>query len=297
MSFVTAIRLSTAPMSTDRPLNTMPQKRIKEESSVVIIIADSADQNLGANATRSDRASWTESNNSEKPTEPLEPPKSPPIALRDANRTKRIKDELLAMLSKNGYPFATGNLVLGCADGQICAEHGELLGVNFPELYCRASAFAKGQDMPKTAVRLKQSYESLEFWLSHTPMGINAIYLVSDPFVLSGDMTQSGDALEGELTLALNADWNFSCKMDRIWQGIDLPLLCNVKKNSALHCALNLKKLIGSLSGVAAKTTQTEQKEQIRTLHDNLQEREKQFRDRVRERPNIEEIDLRPLFM
>ncbi|GHV01325.1 hypothetical protein AGMMS49521_1310 [Campylobacterota bacterium] len=204
-------------------------------------------------------------------------------------------DALLELLTVAGYPIANGNLQ-SCDNGQICAQDGTLRGVNFPELYCRAAAFSKGEQMPKAVKNRAQPFEVLQFWLSQKPIGLNALYLVSDPFILSGDLSTVNGDLKGNLTLALISDWQFPCKMDRLWHGIDLPLICSAQKNSELSCALDLRRLIESLSGVAAKATESAYRTQINTLQDDLVKRERQFRNRIRQRSNIEEIDLRELF-
>ncbi|MDR3163406.1 MAG: hypothetical protein LBT81_06085 [Helicobacteraceae bacterium] len=219
-----------------------------------------------------------------------EPPRIPP-------KPQQKKDDLYAELQRIGYPFAEGSFYRSrCVSGQICAQNGRLLGINFSELYCRAAAFSKGKAMPRLEGRRTQKYESMQFWLSRKPKGFSAIFLISDPFVLSGDMAEERREMKGSLTLALIADWNFPCEMDRLWNGIDLPLNCVIPRNGELSCALDLKKLIASLSGIGAKATELEKKKEIETLQGDLREQQKRFKNRIRERPNIEEIDLREYF-
>ncbi|MDR2638898.1 MAG: hypothetical protein LBC09_03555 [Helicobacteraceae bacterium] len=205
------------------------------------------------------------------------------------------QDALQKLLNGLGYPFASGDLQKrSCANGQTCAINGVLRGLNFSELYCRAVAFSNGREMPKYAPSPSQNFETLQFWLSKRPAGLDAIYLVSDPFVLSGSLFTEKGALQGSLSLSYNARWRFPCEMSESWQSVSLPLRCVARRRQAsLDCSLDLRALIESLSGVAAKASEPARRKQIDELHENLQE---QFKRRVRERPNIEEIDLRYLF-
>ncbi|MDR2152871.1 MAG: YeaH/YhbH family protein [Helicobacteraceae bacterium] len=220
------------------------------------------------------------------PTEEIAPPNPP---------TPPKLDALQKLLTNLGYPFASGDLqTKSCANGQTCAIDGVLRGLNFSELYCRAAAFAHGREMPKYAPNPTQSFEALQFWLSKKPVGLDAIYLASEPFVLSGSLYTERGALKGALSLSYNARWRFPCNIDEGWQNVSLPLRCAVRRwQNALDCSLDLRALIESLSGVAAKASEPERKKQIDDLRENLQE---QFKHRIRERPNIEEIDLRYLF-
>jgi hypothetical protein len=218
------------------------------------------------------------------PATPVEPPYSPPKL-----------DGLQRTLIGLGYPFANGDLQKSsCANGQTCAVNGVLHGLNFAELYCRAVAFSQGREMPKYAPSASQNFETMQFWLSKKPAGLDAIYLVSDPFALSGSLFADRGALKGSLSLSYSARWRFPCEMSESWQSVALPLRCVARRRQpSLDCSLDLRALIESLSGVAAKASEPTQRKQIDQLHENLQE---QFKRRIRERPNIEEIDLRYLF-
>ncbi|MDR2034719.1 MAG: hypothetical protein LBP89_08855 [Helicobacteraceae bacterium] len=205
------------------------------------------------------------------------------------------KDPLETLLFNFGYPFASGAIEKNsCSNGQTCAQNGVLRGINFSQLYCRAVAFSKGREMPRFAAEPSQSFESFQFWLSRRPAGMDAIYLVSDPFVLSGSLFVERGVLRGALTLNLSSKWRFPCEMSEGWQSVSLPLRCAVRRGqNSLDCSLDLRALIESLSGVAAKTSEPQQKVEIDELRENLQDR---FKNRIREHPNIQEIDLRDLF-
>ncbi|MDR0664544.1 MAG: hypothetical protein LBF86_03380 [Helicobacteraceae bacterium] len=249
---------------------------------------------LEENATLSDEINATdaesvgEANLSQEPSVVYEP-------LIEEPPTPKKMDGLQRLLTNFGYPFASGDLQKrACASGQTCAANGVLRGLNFSELYCKAAAFSKGREMPKYAPSPSQSFEAMQFWLSKRPAGMDAIYLASDPFVLSGSLYEERGALKGSLSLSYNARWRFPCEISEGWQNVALPLRCAVRRRqNALDCSLDLRALIESLSGVAAKTSEPARQRQVKELQENLQE---QFKHRVRERPNIEEIDLRYLF-
>ncbi|MDR0746327.1 MAG: hypothetical protein LBE89_00350 [Helicobacteraceae bacterium] len=253
-------------------------------------IVSSAPPPLEENRSDPPAAEETGVENAVTTTIAQEPPRIPP-------KPPQKKNELYAELQKIGYPFAEGSFYKSrCVSGQICAQNGTLLGINFSELYCRAAAFSKGKAMPRLEAKRTQKYESMQFWLSRKPKGFSAIFLVSDPFVLSGDMAEEKREMKGSLTLALIADWNFPCEMDGLWKGIDLPLNCVIPRNGEISCALDLKKLIASLSGIGAKATELEKKKELEALQGDLREQQRRFKNRIRERPNIEEIDLREYF-
>ena len=225
----------------------------------------------------------------EQPSQPSAQPQQP---TRSAPN-----DDLSRLLAQFGYPFASGSFQKElCSEGMTCAKNGVIYGVNFPDLYCRAAAFSKGETMPRRTQNRTQKYEQFQFWLSQNRSGMDAIYIVSEPFLLSGNLIASRNELRGDLTLAMIADWRFPCKMDEGWRSVELPLHCAAAKNGELSCSLDLKKLIESLSGVAAKATETTQRNEINQLSRDLQEQRRLYQNRKKERPEIEEIDLRNLF-
>ncbi|GHS89840.1 hypothetical protein FACS189487_10820 [Campylobacterota bacterium] len=204
-------------------------------------------------------------------------------------------DHLRPILGEIGYPFASGEIQKrGCSNNQVCAVSGVIRGIDFEEFYCRAAAFAGGQQMPKFNPAPVQNYEVMQFWRSRRPFGLDAIYVKSDEFILSGSLFADKRILKGRLTLSLNAPRRFSCDIGGGWYDIVLPLNCAARRNeTTIGCSLDFKTLIESLTGVAAKTTEPERRQKIETLRENLIDR---FRNRIYDRTKIEEYDLRDMF-
>lgn len=199
-----------------------------------------------------------------------------------------------------GFVLVSGALVSGSlSGGAVRLENGVLRGVNFPELYCRAAAFAGGKPMPPAPSPREQPFETMDFFLKPDGgVSLESLRVAQDPFVLEGALATVNGALRGHLFLSLNGPWKNRCGVDENWQQIALPLRCEAPKGGTLSCALELKKLIESLTGVAAKATEVKQKAEIQKLEQDIRkEREKFFKNRVKERPVMEEHDLRPLFL
>ena len=233
------------------------------------------------------------------PIEPIEPVQ--PIVPVEPTPEKAPPPKKPDFLEKLGIAVS-GQLIAGdFSGGLVRIDNGVLGGVNFSELYCRAAAFAGGKPMPKAPAVREQIFEQLTF--TYNPAAKDArlenLLLIKPPFRLSGELhPASGGRLAGHFGLSLTAPWENRCGVDAMWQQVTLPLHCKADKNGELFCALELKKLIESLSGVAAKTTEVKQKAEIQQLEKDIRkEREKFFKNRVKERPIIEEHDLRPLFL
>ncbi|MDR1452118.1 MAG: hypothetical protein LBI57_07310 [Helicobacteraceae bacterium] len=274
------------------PLDLILGASAKKERRVEITIINAPAQNE-ANETYEGQVEANESDaSSQDEARTIDENNAPPPTSQAASARS---DGLQTLLANLGYPFADGSLQKSaCASGQTCVVNGVLRGLNFSELYCRAVAFSRGREMPKYAPSPSQSFEVMQFWSSRRPTGLDAIYLVSEPFTLSGSLFSERGTLKGSLSLSFNARWRFPCEMSESWQSVSLPLRCVAKRGqSSLDCSLDLRALIESLSGVAAKASEPTRQKQIDELRENLQE---QFKRRVRERPNIEEIDLRYLF-
>ncbi|MGE4295971.1 MAG: hypothetical protein AB7E49_09750 [Campylobacterales bacterium] len=221
--------------------------------------------------------------------QPLAPLKAP--ALPKADGGKRFFDSI-------GFPIASGKAIDEKTSGRIQLESGYLNGIDFSELYCRAAAFAGGKPMPKAPAVRRQPFDRLEFDYRPAETALRDLTAIEGVFVLSGELIAQKGVLSGAMSLSLNGPFKNRCGVDETWQQVTLPLRCEASKGKPLSCALELKKLIESLTGVAAKATEAKQKAEIQKLEQDIRkEREKFFKNRVKERPVIEEHDLRPLFL
>lgn len=193
---------------------------------------------------------------------------------------------------------------------KVVLNSGTINGINFKELFCRAKAFSQGKFMPKGFNEKFYRFDKAEFEKTANKIEYKNLIIRSDNFVFYTDLIAAKN--RSKAYLAMTKLFNNRCGVDENYLEIILPLWCE-NRGEQLSCALDLKELIETLSGVEAKVTKKEIKDEISKLKKeietsreelikNIEEKDleklkKEFRNRVKERPTIEEFDLRDLFV
>lgn len=194
------------------------------------------------------------------------------------------------------------------AEKKIVLTDGVIKGVNFHELFCRAKAFSKGEFMPRAFKENFYRFNKAEF--EHSGGSYSSLTIRSNSFLFQSDLID--DNKRSKAYLSMTKMFKNSCGLDESYLKVTLPLWCQ-NRGGELSCALDLKELIEILSGVEAKATKVEFKEEIKKLKEeistsreqlikdieerDLEQLRKEFKGRVKQKSNIEEIDLRELFV